>query len=42
MTISDSLLHPHQTGVRIRNTTKENIPKIVKESFPDLARYGNI
>jgi hypothetical protein len=38
-------LHPHQTGVRIRNTTKEDIPKIVnlqKESFPSLARYGNI
>ena len=45
MTISDSLLHPHQTGVRIRNTTNEDIPKIVnlqKESFPYLARYGNI
>lgn len=45
MTIPDSLLHPHQSGVRIRNTTKEDIPKIVnlqKESFPYLARYGNI
>ncbi len=38
-------LHPHQTGVRVRNTTKTDIPKIVnlqKESFPFLAKYGNI
>ncbi len=38
-------LHPHQTGVKVRNTTKEDIPKIValqKESFPLLAKYGNI
>jgi ribosomal protein S18 acetylase RimI-like enzyme len=38
-------LHPHQTGVRVRNTTKIDIPKIVdlqKESFPFLAKYGNI
>jgi ribosomal protein S18 acetylase RimI-like enzyme len=44
MAISNSL-HPHQTGVKIRNTTKEDIPKIVnlqKESFPYLARYGNV
>ena len=45
MATLDSLLHPHQTGVKIRNTTKEDISKIVnlqKESFPYLARYGNI
>ena len=45
MATLDSSLHPHQTGVKIRNTTKEDIPKIVnlqKESFPYLARYGNI
>ena len=44
MIASDSL-HPHQTGVRIRNTTEEDIPKIVdlqRESFPYLARYGNV
>jgi ribosomal protein S18 acetylase RimI-like enzyme len=38
-------LHPHQTGVRVRNTTREDISKIVdlqKESFPFLAKYGNI
>jgi ribosomal protein S18 acetylase RimI-like enzyme len=38
-------LHPHQTGVMVRNTTKKDIPKIVdlqKESFPLLAKYGNI
>jgi len=38
-------LHPYQTGVRIRNTKKEDIQKIVelqKESFPFLAKYGNI
>jgi ribosomal protein S18 acetylase RimI-like enzyme len=38
-------LHPHQTKVKIRNTIEEDIPKIVrlqKESFPLLARYGNI
>ena len=38
-------LHPHQTGVRIRNTKKEDIHKIIelqKESFPLLAKYGNI
>ena len=39
------LLHPLQTGVIIRNTNVQDIPKIVslqKESFPYLARYGNI
>ena len=44
MVASDSL-HPHQTGVKIRNTTKEDISKIInlqKESFPYLARSGNI
>ena len=38
-------LHPYQTGVRIRNTQKEDIHKIIelqKESFPLLAKYGNI
>ena len=41
----ESLLHPHHTGVTIRNTLLQDIPKIVdlqKESFPYLARYGNI
>jgi ribosomal protein S18 acetylase RimI-like enzyme len=41
----ESLLHPHHTGVTIRNTLHHDIPKIVnlqKESFPYLARYGNI
>jgi ribosomal protein S18 acetylase RimI-like enzyme len=44
MTTTDSL-HPHQTGVRTRNTIEEDIPKIVnlqRESFPYLARYGNV
>jgi hypothetical protein len=39
------LLHPHQIGVRVRYTGQEDIPKIVnlqKESFPYLARYGNV
>jgi ribosomal protein S18 acetylase RimI-like enzyme len=43
--MASDLLHPHQTGVRIRNTKKEDIHKIVelqKESFPFLANYGNI
>jgi GNAT superfamily N-acetyltransferase len=43
--MASELLHPHQTGVRIRNTKKEDIHKIVelqKESFPLLANYGNI
>jgi ribosomal protein S18 acetylase RimI-like enzyme len=38
-------LHPHQTGVKVRNTTKEDIPKIIdlqKVSFPLLAKTGNI
>ncbi len=42
--MSDSL-HPRDLGVIIRNTHSEDIPKIVdlqKESFPYLARYGNI
>nr|MDQ3977750.1 histone acetyltransferase [Thermoproteota archaeon] len=44
MATSDSL-HPHQTGVKVRNTTEDDIPRIVnlqKESFPYLARYGNV
>ena len=44
MTATDSL-YPHQTGVVIRNTIEEDIPKIVnlqRESFPYLARYGNV
>ena len=44
MATSDSL-HPHQTGVKVRNTTGDDIPRIVnlqKESFPYLARYGNV
>jgi ribosomal protein S18 acetylase RimI-like enzyme len=43
--LATASLHPHQTGVRVRNTTKTDIPKIVdlqKESFPFLAKYGNI
>ncbi len=43
--MASDLLHPHQTGVRVRNTKKEDIHKIVelqKESFPLLANYGNI
>jgi hypothetical protein len=35
------LLHPHHTGVKVRNTTQEDVPKIVdlqKDSFPYLAR----
>ena len=42
--MSDSL-HPRDLGVVVRNTQPEDIPKIVdlqKESFPYLARYGNI
>ena len=38
-------LHPRDLGVIVRNTQPEDIPKIVdlqKESFPYLARYGNI
>lgn len=38
-------LHPFQTGVKLRNTIKEDIHKIIslqKESFPFLAKYGNI
>jgi len=41
----NELLHAHQTGAKIRNTQKEDIPKIIdlqKESMPYLARYGNI
>src|ERR671912_267471 len=44
MATPDSL-HPHQTGVKIRNTREEDIPRIVnlqKQSFPYLARYGNV
>jgi ribosomal protein S18 acetylase RimI-like enzyme len=42
--MSDSL-HPRDLGVIVRNIQPEDIPKIVnlqKESFPYLARYGNI
>ena len=38
-------LHPHHTGVKGRNTIKNDIPKIIdlqKQSFPYLAKYGNI
>ena len=38
-------LYPHQTGAKVRNTTIDDIPKIVelqKQSFPYLAKYGNI
>jgi ribosomal protein S18 acetylase RimI-like enzyme len=38
-------LHPRDLGVTVRNTRPEDIPKIIdlqKESFPYLARYGNI
>jgi hypothetical protein len=41
----EQLLHPHHTGVIIRSTLVQDIPKIVnlqQESFPYLARYGNI
>jgi ribosomal protein S18 acetylase RimI-like enzyme len=37
--------HPRDLGVTVRNTRPEDIPKIIdlqKESFPYLARYGNI
>ena len=39
------LLQPHHMEVTVRNTRSDDIPKIVdlqKESFPYLARYGNI
>jgi ribosomal protein S18 acetylase RimI-like enzyme len=42
--MSDSL-HPRDLGVVVRNTQPEDISRIVelqKESFPYLARYGNI
>lgn len=38
-------LHPHHTGVKVRNTIKNDIPKIIDlqtQSFPYLAKYGNI
>src|SRR5919112_1752950 len=38
-------LHSRDLGVSVRNTQPEDITKIVdlqKESFPYLARYGNI
>ena len=38
-------LYPHQTGAKVRNTTIDDIPKIVelqKQSFPYLAKYGNV
>jgi len=37
------LLHSHNTGVKVRNTIKSDIPKIIdldKQSFPFLAQYG--
>jgi ribosomal protein S18 acetylase RimI-like enzyme len=39
------LLHPHHTEVKVRNTIKSDIRKIIdlqKQSFPFLAKYGNI
>lgn len=39
------LLHPHHTGVKVRNTIKSDIQKIIdldKQSFPFLGKYGNI
>jgi ribosomal protein S18 acetylase RimI-like enzyme len=39
------LLHSHNTSVKVRNTIKSDIPKIIdldKQSFPFLAKYGNI
>lgn len=44
-TLAIDSLHPHQAGVKARNTKREDMPKIVtlqKESFPLLALYGNI
>jgi ribosomal protein S18 acetylase RimI-like enzyme len=41
----EPLLHPRDTGVIIRNTLQQDIPKVVnlqEQSFPYLARYGNI
>jgi ribosomal protein S18 acetylase RimI-like enzyme len=41
----EPLSHPLDTGVIIRNTLRQDIPKIInlqQESFPYLARYGNI
>jgi ribosomal protein S18 acetylase RimI-like enzyme len=38
-------MHPREQGVVVRNTQSDDISKIVdlqKESFPYLARYGNI
>jgi len=38
-------LYPYQTGAKVRNTTIDDIPKIVelqKQSFPYLAKYGNV
>jgi GNAT superfamily N-acetyltransferase len=43
--IMNELLHPHETGAKVRNTTKNDISKIIdlqKQSFPFLAKYGNI
>lgn len=39
------LFDRHNTGVKVRNTIKSDIPKIIdldKQSFPFLAKYGNI
>ncbi len=44
VSMTDALL-PDHAGVTIRNTRPDDIPKIIdlqKESFPYLARYGNI
>ena len=38
-------MHPRPTGVKVRNTIKNDIPQIIdldKQSFPFLAKYGNI
>ena len=43
--MSIDLLHRHDTGVKVRSTTQGDISKIIdlqKQSFPYLARYGNI
>jgi ribosomal protein S18 acetylase RimI-like enzyme len=39
------LLDPPNTNIKVRNTIKSDIPKIIdldKQSFPYLAKYGNI
>src|SRR5919112_6328207 len=45
MYMASNYLHPHETGVTVRNTTKDDISDIVtlqKDSFPLLAKSGNI